>query len=166
MAGKEISLTGELHILWCSMLVFDVGGKRIFAMGGASSHDIQDGILEMDDPQFFQKFQRLNTKGAAFRVNHRSWWKEEQPGPEEYQEARKNLERAGWEVDYIITHCAPTSIQNELLQALSKPDELTDFLEEVRLRCQFQYHFFGHYHGDLVIRQKYVLLYKQILRLK
>lgn len=127
---------------------------------------IQDGILEMDDPQFFQKFQRLNTKGAAFRVNHRSWWKEEQPGPEEYQEARKNLERAGWEVDYIITHCAPTSIQNELLQALSKPDELTDFLEEVRLRCQFQYHFFGHYHGDLVIRQKYVLLYKQILRLK
>ena len=127
---------------------------------------IQDGILEMDDPQFFQKFQRLNAKGAAFRVNHRSWWKEEQPGPEEYQEARKNLERAGWEVDYIITHCAPTSIQNELLQALSKPDELTDFLEEVRLRCQFQYHFFGHYHGDLVIRQKYVLLYKQILRLK
>ena len=146
--------------------VFDVGGKRIFAMGGASSHDIQDGILELDDPQFFQKFQRLNAKGAAFRVNHRSWWKEEQPGPEEYQEARKNLERAGWEVDYIITHCAPTSIQNELLQALSKPDELTDFLEEVRLRCQFQYHFFGHYHGDLVIRQKYVLLYKQILRLK
>ena len=35
--------------------VFDVGGKRIFAMGGASSHDIQDGILELDDPQFFQK---------------------------------------------------------------------------------------------------------------
>ena len=28
--------------------VFDVGGKRIFAMGGASSHDIQDGILELD----------------------------------------------------------------------------------------------------------------------
>ena len=58
------------------------------------------------------------------------------------------------------------ALQNELLQALSKPDELTDFLEEVRLRCQFQYHFFGHYHGDLVIRQKYVLLYEQILRLK
>lgn len=70
--------------------VFDVGGKRIFAMGGASSHDVQDGILEPDDPQFLQKLQR----------------------------------------------------------------------------CRFRYHFFGHYHGDLVIRQKYVLLYEQILRLK
>ena len=41
-----------------------------------------------------------------------------------------------------------------------------DMEEEVRQRCRFQYHFFGHYHGDLVIRQKYVLLYEQILRLK
>lgn len=146
--------------------VFNVGGKRIFAMGGASSHDVQDGILEPDDPQFLQKLQRLNARGAAFRIDHRSWWKEELPSPEEYQEARRNLERTGWEVDYIITHCAPTSIQNELLQTLSRPDELTDFLEEVRQRCRFQYHFFGHYHGDLVIRQKYVLLYEQILRLK
>ena len=40
-------------------------------------------------------------------------------------------------MDYIITHCAPTSIQNELLQALSRPDELTDFLEEVQQRCRF-----------------------------
>ena len=146
--------------------MFDVGGKRIFAMGGASSHDIQDGILKPDDPQFLQKLQRLKARGAAFRIDHRSWWKEELPSPEEYQEARRNLERTGWEVDYIITHCAPTSIQNELLQTLSRPDELTDFLEEVRQRCRFQYHFFGHYHGDLVIRQKYVLLYEQILRLK
>ena len=66
-------------------------------------------------------------------------------------------------MDYIITHCAPTSIQNELLQALSRPDELTDFLEEVQQAgARFRYHFFGHYHGDLVIRQKYVLLYEQI----
>ena len=76
------------------------------------------------------------------------------------------MDRAGWEADYIITHCAPTSVQNELLRERSKPDELTDFLEEVRQRCQFRYHFFGHYHGDLVIRQKHVLLYEQNLRLK
>ena len=146
--------------------VFDVGGKQIFAMGGASSHDIQDGILEPDDPQFLQKLQRLNARGAAFRIDHRSWWKEELPSPEEYQEARRNLERTGWEVDYIITHCAPTSIQNDLLGPLSKPDALTDFLEEIGQRCQFKYHFFGHYHGNEIIKKKYVLLYEQIIRLK
>ena len=115
--------------------VFELGGKRIFAMGGASSHDIRDGILEPDDPLFQKKFQRLNAQGALFR-------------------------------DYIITHCAPTSIQNALLREHSAPDALTDFLEEVSQRCRFKYHFFGHYHSNQVIQQKYVLLYEQILRLK
>jgi hypothetical protein len=35
------------------------------------------------------------------RVNHRSWWKEELPGEEEYQTARANLDSVGWAVDYI-----------------------------------------------------------------
>lgn len=146
--------------------VFDLNGKRVFTMGGASSHDIQGGILEPDDPLFLLKFHTLEAKGTPFRVNHRSWWKEELPSPEEYLEARRNLDKAGWEMDYIITHCAPTSIQNDLLRERSKPDELTDFLEEVRQRCRFRYHFFGHYHGDGIIQKQFVLLHKQILRLK
>lgn len=146
--------------------IFDLDGKQFFAMGGASSHDIKDGILEPDDPLFEKKFWMLSTRGAAFRVNHQSWWQEELPSEEEYQEARDNLDRVGWTVDYIITHCAPTSIQNVLLRGLSKPDALTDFLEEICQRCQFKYHFFGHYHADQVIQQKYVLLYEQIIRLK
>lgn len=146
--------------------VFELDGKRVFAMGGASSHDIRDGILEPDDPLFQKKFQRLNTQGALFRVNHCSWWKEELPSEAEYGEARANLEKAGWAVDYIVTHCAPTSIQNALLREHSAPDALTDFLEEISQRCQFKYHFFGHYHSNQVILQKYVLLYEQILRLK
>ena len=48
----------------------------------------------------------------------------------------------------------------------SKPDALTDFLEEIGQRCQFKYHFFGHYHGNEIIKKKYVLLYEQIIRLK
>lgn len=62
--------------------VFDLNGKRIFTMGGASSHDIQGGILEPDDPLFLLKFHTLEAKGTPFRVNHRSWWKEELPSPE------------------------------------------------------------------------------------
>lgn len=45
-------------------------------MGGASSHDIQDGILEPDAPDFEEKFQQLEQRSALFRVNHRSWWAE------------------------------------------------------------------------------------------
>ena len=31
--------------------VYELGGRKLFTMGGASSHDIQDGILEPDDPE-------------------------------------------------------------------------------------------------------------------
>lgn len=138
----------------------------MFTMGGAHGHDIQDGIWESNDPLFEEKFQRLQAQGAAFRVDHRSWWKEGLPAPEEYQQARANLERAGWSVDYIVTHCAPTSIQKELLRSRSAPDALTEFLDEVRQRCRFRYWFFGHYHDNGIIQERYVLLYEQMIRVK
>ncbi len=71
-------------------------------------------FLEPDDPDFEEKFQQLEQRGALFRVNHRSWWAEELPSEAEYLEARANLARVHWNVDYIISHCCPSSIQDVL----------------------------------------------------
>ena len=49
---------------------------------------------------------------------------------------------------------------------LFQRDALTDFLDEVRERCRFQYWFFGHYHENMVVEKEFVMLYKQIIRLK
>ena len=59
--------------------IYDIQGKTFFTMGGASSHDISGGILGPDDPQFKRKCRMLDHRGALYRVNHRSWWKEELP---------------------------------------------------------------------------------------
>ena len=91
--------------------LYEICGKRIFTMGGASSHDIRDGILEPDDPDYERKIRQLNAAGALFRVNHRSWWREELPSEDEYRTARATLNKADWDVDYIITHCCPSSVQ-------------------------------------------------------
>ena len=146
--------------------VYDIQGKKFFTMGGASSHDIAGGILEPDDPEFEEKQKRLESSKALYRINHVSWWKEELPSEEEYQIARASLEKCDWKVDYIITHCCSTSVQDELSGGFYQADALTDFLDEVTQRCQFQYHFFGHYHTNKIIQEKYVLLYEQIIRLK
>ena len=74
--------------------IYELEGKRFFAMGGASGHDISDGILEPDDPQFKRKCRRLNARRALYRVNHQSWWKEELPSEAEYRTARTGLEKA------------------------------------------------------------------------
>ena len=146
--------------------LYNICGKRIFTMGGASSHDIRDGILEPDNPDYERKLRQLNAAGALFRVNHRSWWKEELPSEDEYETARKTLNQAGWDVDYIITHCCPSSVQDIFSRGLYQRDALTDFFDEIRERCRFQYWFFGHYHENMVVEKEFVMLYNQIIRLK
>ena len=146
--------------------LYEISGKRIFTMGGASSHDIQDGILEPDDPNFERKLRQLNAAGALFRVDHHSWWKEELPSVDEYETARKTLNQAGWDVDYIITHCCPSSVQDTFSRGFYQRDALTDFFDEIRERCRFQYWFFGHYHENMVVEKEFVMLYNQIIRLK
>ena len=146
--------------------LYEICGKKIFTMGGASSHDIRDCILEPDDPNYERKLRQLNAAGALYRINHRSWWKEELPSEDEYRTAREALDKAGWDVDYIITHCSPSSIQDTFSGGLFRRDALTDFLDEVREHCRFQYWFFGHYHENMVVEKKFVMLYKQIIRLK
>ncbi len=146
--------------------MFEIAGKSFFTMGGASCHDIQDGVLDPMDPMFRIKYRRLQAKGAYFRVNHLSWWKEELPSEAEYRTARETLDRCGWKADYIITHCAPSSIQNAIAHSSYTTNALTDFLEEVSKRCRFRLWFFGHYHENFMVREKYILLYEEIVQLK
>ena len=144
--------------------LYDIEGYSFFAMGGASSHDISGGILEPNDPMFKARRYQLDRQGASYRVNHRSWWKEELPSDEEYAKALETLERAGWKVDYVITHCPPSGIVNIIGEGAYKHDKLTDFLDMVSKRLEFHYWLFGHHHDNRAIGQNYILLYEQIVQ--
>lgn len=142
--------------------VFDIDGYRFFTMGGASSHDIDDGILDRDDPLFLVKKRELDKRLGMYRINHVSWWEEELPNDAEYQEAEANVEQTGWNVDYIITHCCPTSIVDIIGDGLYQHDRLTDFFETLAKRCQFKHWYFGHYHDEQNIQERYHLLYEAV----
>ena len=145
--------------------VFELAGRTFFTMGGAASHDIEDGILSLDDPGFERKYLTLKQKEhTRFRIEHLSWWREELPSEEEYAEARKNLDAYGWAVDYILTHCAPTGIALQLSWH-NVADHLTDFLQEVKDRAQYHYWLFGHYHDNRAIDTKHILLWEQIVQI-
>lgn len=153
-----------IHLMRGQM--FNIGGRSFFTMGGASSHDIQDGVLDPTAHDFQEQCRRLDEQNALYRVNHISWWEQELPSEEEYQTAMQTLEAHNWKTDYIITHCLPTSASDELGGGLYAPDKLTDFLEEITQRCEFRYLFCGHYHVNRIVMDKYVVLYEQILKLK
>lgn len=144
--------------------VFDFGGLTWFTMGGAASHDIQDGILDPADPDFEHRYWLMRRMRSMFRVKGVSWWAEEMPSQAEYQEALANLERVNWTVDCVLTHCAPSGVVQKINPSYGT-DELTDFLEMVSQRCKFAYWFFGHYHENRIIDQKYILQWEKISEL-
>lgn len=76
------------------------------------------------------------------------------------------FEREGkvdWAVDYVITHCAPTSIAL-MENRHNEADPLTDFLQEVKERAHYHYWLFGHYHDNRAIDEKHILLWDQIIQ--
>ena len=145
--------------------IYNIDGNTFFTMGGARSHDIQDGILEPDEPGFDEKFWRMRRMKMLFRVNHYSWWKEEMPSDLEYEEARQNLDSCNWTVDYIITHCGPNSVIDIYSRKFYGHDRLTDFLETVLQKTEYRQWFFGHYHDNVDIGQ-HTMLYEKIIKLQ
>lgn len=149
--------------------VYEIEGKRFFAFGGASSHDIDDGILDRDnfdsDLKFKETIRRWNKQGKMFRVKNISWWEEELPSEDEFKHAADNLEKYNYTVDFVITHCAPQSIAEKLYHYPMKSDKLTIYFDELLVKINFRYWFFGHYHEDRKINDKFILLYDQIIRI-
>ena len=82
----------------------------------------------------------------------------------EYEEARHSLESIHYEMDYVITHCAPNSIVDILGNGGYVHDHLTGFLEEVKERAKFHYWLFGHYHDNKIIDDRFVLLWEQMVQ--
>lgn len=131
--------------------------------GGAKSHDIQDGILNLDEEERIYEYRK---RGAYFRIRDFSWWDLELPTEEEMKNGINNLEKVNYKVDYVISHCCPTNIQALLGGGTYKKDYLTDYLQEISEKLNFKKWYFGHYHDNKQVNDKYVLLYEDIIPLK
>lgn len=136
--------------------VFEIEGKKFFTFGGATSRD------------------------RDRRVEHISWWKEEEPSEADYQEGIKNLAFCDNKVDYVVTH-SPLACTVKRLFARSFDDypygstkyrrennrvsyRLSSFAESILLKAEI--FFSGHQHVDEFMEmygQKYCLLYKNVI---
>lgn len=139
---------GRVHVLRKNIFhlmrggVFDMDGKTFFVMGGAYSID------------------------KYMRKEGFSWWKEELPSDLEYKEAVRNLEKCGKTVDFVISHTAP----KEIICRMGKyPDghdmELTGFLEWVMYEVKFKKWFFGHWHTDKLITEKFHAVFLDVIEI-
>ena len=119
--------------------VYDINGYKWFTYGGAESTD------------------------KAYRKVNVSWWPQETPSREEYDEAIRNLRAADFKVDYIISHAAPRAILEDLyyspnIKAGGTPDQLNDF----KRLCQYQHWYCGHYHFNCDVKSNFHIIYHDI----
>ena len=167
--GKAHKLNDSVYHLMRGE-IFDFEGKKFLAFGGARSHDIDDGILSWEDfdtqEEFKETVRKWRKQRKVFRINHISWWAEELPSDEEIQNAENNLAKVDYQVDYVVSHCAPQSIVSWLMGGYTQPDKLTMYFENLAQRLKFKNWFFGHYHDDRKIMGKFILLYDQIVRIQ
>ena len=119
--------------------IYNIDGYSFFAMGGASSHDIE------------------------FRTENISWWKDELPNDKEYENAFKNLEKHNNKVDFIISHCCSDNVQN-MINSNYVHDKLTNFFRIIDETVEFKKWFFGHYHIDKDFG-KYRCLFEDVIKI-
>lgn len=162
---------GKVHKIRPSVIhlmrgqIYEIDGKSFFTFGGASSHDIESGILDPEDPDFKEKKKWLDREWRSYRVNHITWWAQELPSEKEMQEGRANLAAHDNQVDFIVTHCCATSTQMLIDVQKLKPDIETDYLGEIKQTIQFKKWFFGHYHDNRNVSKKEILIYEQFVRI-
>ena len=126
--------------------VYTMEGKTFFTMGGAYSID------------------------RYMRTKNISYWDEELPNSDDYHEADRNLKAHDYKVDYVLTHTAPREVIRYLAGKghffLDEHDaELTGYLEYLRHELQFTHWYFGHFHADMEITDKFTLLFQKVVPL-
>lgn len=138
---------GKVHFIRDSIIhlmrgqVFEIDGLTFFTMGGGNSID------------------------KAYRVPHRSWWKQEMPSDEEKETGIKNLELHNNEVDYIITHTAPTDIVIQIRDVNGDELPLNEYLLQIKHNVKFKKWFFGHFHENKIIDNDFILLFDKFYNL-
>lgn len=150
--------------------VFELQGKKFFAFGGASCHDIDDGILDEADfkthEEFMETYRQWDRSWKMFRINHQSWWSQELPSDEEMQRGRESLAQHSNKVDFVITHCLPQEIASIISCGEYKQDRLTTYFNSiVHGGLEFERWFCGHYHIDRRVMGNYDILYHNIMRI-
>lgn len=145
--------------------VYEIHGKKIFVFGGAASHDIRDGILDRDnfatDDEFYEMCYQYRRTAREYRIAHMDWWKEEIPNQDEMRHGMESLAKHDFKVDYIFSHCAPTSTC--YLMGYRGHDNATDYLQKVYEKTAFGKWYFGHYHRDISLNLEMHLMYHSII---
>ena len=140
---------GKVHFIESDIIhlmrgqVYHIDGTSFFTFGGAYSID------------------------KMYRQEGISWFPEEIPTREEYEEGWINLEKADFKVDYILSHTAPREVAAAMGYGELSDDEveLRQYLQRVADYTEFETWYFGHFHEDTEVEDMFCCMYDEVVEL-
>ena len=144
--------------------------KSFFGMGGASSHDIKDGILKPSDykslKDLAKDYNKRTRNGELLRIDGISWWKEELPSEEEMQRGICELEKVGYKVDYVLTHCPNKEVCKWF--GFYELDSLIDYFDKlIENGLKYSEWWSGHLHkNEYGIYGNHNVIYEEVKRIE
>lgn len=118
--------------------IYELDGRKIFAFGGAESHD------------------------KEYRVPDKTWWAQEICSPAECENAIRNLEKHGYSVDYVFTHTPPAHIINAVFNEACN-DKTAMFLSSL-VNLEYKVWCSGHIHKSIVsARDRFRSFYQDVM---
>ena len=126
--------------------IYELGGKKVFVIGGAYSVD---------------KYYRISMGWH--------WFPSEQPDGKIKKDVEMALEQVQWKVDMVFSHTCPYNYMptHLFLPGIdqSKVDNSTElWLQEIEEKLDYEKWYFGHYH-DYYKKDKMTMLFEDIVGL-
>ena len=121
--------------------LYEIEGKKVLAFGGGFDSNLSDDF------------------------ENNNWWPESFTSKQCIDDLIKNIEKANAQIDFIISHEAPTAITPCLEEGFKRANAINSILEEIRLHCNFKRWFLGKYHKDKRISPKFHLVFEDVVKI-
>ncbi len=139
----------------------DIQEQHILVIPGADSHDIQDGIIDGNDPNWKKLYKTAWKSGKWVRVSHITWWSQEKLQIDEIEKILKTNNS----FDFILSHECPSS-QLRYFSRRFSPTDGEIYLEQVKEKVDYKIWLHGHMHQDVNnYHNNIICLYEDLLSL-
>lgn len=146
--GGDIHYLNKQIIHFMRGQIYTINNKTFFTMGGGNSVD------------------------KEYRIENKSWWKDEMPSDNEIKEGNQNLKDNNYEVDYLLTHECPKRFLNSVIPNWARiqygnvPSNILNYHFDILYdTVKFKKWYWGHYHTDVVVNDKCRCIYNDVVEI-
>lgn len=151
----------ENHVLISKLPIIEKFGGKVHQVSNSVFYTIRGEIYNFNGKSYFS-LGGADSVDKGLREEGISWWSQEQITERDIINAKKNLRRYSYKIDYVLTHTGGVNV----VASLGFHSSISDVrLSEIISKIKYSKHYCGHYHVDMNVDEKTRILYDDIIEI-